>query len=69
MAYALNCTVFAILLRMFVMRFTRWRTGRMQYAPTNAQNQINGFPPNTPKITSDVEKTMSYVEKIMSDII
>ncbi len=25
--------------------------------------------PNTPKTTSDVEKTMSYVEKIMSDII
>ena len=35
----------------------------MQYAPTN------GAKPNTPKITSDIVKTMSYVEKIMSDII
>ena len=45
MAYALNCTDFAMLWRGLPMRFMRRHTGRMQYAPTTIANPqlINFF--------------------------
>ena len=57
-AAAVCGAVQAVAYRAYAIRPYKWR-----------KTQVGSFFRNTPKITFDVRKTMSYVEKIMSDII
>ncbi len=73
MAYALNCADFAMPWRLYfclchAVQTVAYRAYAIRPYKSRKTIIAHSFQ-NVPKITFDVEKTMSYVEKIISDII